>query len=310
MHLELWQPVLVTGIVLAGLYGLLPISLVLCYRVSRAIAFVHGGIAIAAATGYWMLTYDEDLVPGSRPEWPPLVGLGLVVAAGAVGAGVYGAVATSRRFVGLSRMTHTVMSLAAMLVLFGIFTSVFLAPGFVYPPSPVGRGSFEFGGTVVTDLRFATLCATLALATGLALFLRLTRAGRHVRAVADDLAAAQWSGVAVTRVGTGVYAVSGAISALAGVAIAASIGADPGALLQFLLRGLAVAVIGAMVSLPLALAGAVLVSVSETALTAGMFGTVSLGVQELWVNALLLGAVAAVLRRRGTEFYLLTRQSL
>lgn len=309
MHLELWKPVLVMGIVQAGLYGLLPISLVLCYRVSRAIAFVHGGIATGAAVGYWKLTYDENLVPGTHPAWPPLVGLTLVVAAGALVAGAYGAVATSRRVVRQSRMTHTVMSLAAMLLLFGIFTSLNV-PGFVYPPSPVGRGSFEFGGAVVTDLRFAILCTTIVLAVGLALFLRLTRAGRHVRAIADDLPAAQWSGVAVARVGIGVFAVSGAISALAGVVIASSVGADPGALLQFLLRGLAVAVIGAMVSLPLALLGAALVSVTETALTAGMFGTVSLGVQELWVNAVLLAAVVLVLHRRGTEFYLLTRQAL
>jgi len=48
--LGLWRPVLVLAILQAGLYGLLPISLVLCYRVSRTIAFVHGGIASAAAS--------------------------------------------------------------------------------------------------------------------------------------------------------------------------------------------------------------------------------------------------------------------
>ncbi|MGQ0464635.1 MAG: ABC transporter permease subunit [Sporichthyaceae bacterium] len=310
MQLQLWQPVLVMGVVQAGLYGLLPISLVLCYRVGRSIAFVHGGIATAAAMGYWALTYNENLVPGRHPAWPPVLGLAVIVAAGAAVAAGYGALAMSPRFVGQSRMTHTVMSLAAMLLLFGIFTSTLHVPPFVYPPSPVGRGSFEFGGAVVTDLRFAVLCTTTVLVASLAAFLARTRAGRHIRAIADDLQAAQWNGVAVARIGTGVYAVSGAISALAGVAIASSIGADPGALLQFLLRGLAVAVVGAMVSLPLALLGAALVSLTETALTAGMFGTVSLGIQELWVNAVLLTAVMLVLRRRGTEFYLLTRQAL
>lgn len=310
MHLELWQAVLVLGVVMAGLYGLLPIGFVLCYRVSRAIAFIHGGIATAAAMGYWALTYNENLVPGSHPAWPPMLGLLLMVAAGAVLAATYGAWATSPAMVGRSRMTHTVMSLSAMLLLFGVFTSTLKVPPFIYPPNPVGQGSFELGGAVITHLRLVTLCCTVALVLALALFLGVTRAGRHVRAIADDLQAAQWSGVAVARVGTGIYGVSGAIAALAGVLIAATVGADPGALLQFLLRGLAVAVIGGMVSLPLALFGAVIVSVTETALSGGMFGTVSLGAQELWVNAVLLTVVVVMLRRRGSEFYLLTRQSL
>lgn len=310
MHLELWQPVLVLGVVQAGLYGLLPISLVLCFRVSRTIAFLHGGIAAAAALVYWVLTYDEGLVPGSRPEWPPLLGLCAVVVAGAAIGGAYGAVASSPRLVGRSRMTHTVMSLAAMLVLFGIATSTLNVPPFVYPPSPLGTGSVEFGGVTITALRLSTLCLTTTLVLGLALFLGLTRAGRHLRAVAEDLQAAQWSGVAVARISTGVQAFAGAIAALAGVLIAASIGADPGALVQFLLRALAVAVVGGLVSLPIALSGAVVISVAETATASGMFGTISLGLQELCLNLLLILAVLTITRLRGTEFYLLTRQSL
>ena len=70
MHLELWKPVLVLGTLEAGLYAMLPIALVLSYRVSRTIAFVHGGIAAGGAFIYWELSYNEGLVPGHHPEWP------------------------------------------------------------------------------------------------------------------------------------------------------------------------------------------------------------------------------------------------
>jgi branched-subunit amino acid ABC-type transport system permease component len=238
-----------------------------------------------------------------------MLGLLTVLGAGALAGGVYGAVVTSTRVVGRSRMTLTVMSLSAMLLLYGAATMLNV-PEFVYPPTPFGTGSFDLFGERVTRTRLVTLCCTTALIAALATFLGLTRTGRHVRAIADDLEGAQWSGVDVARIGTGVYAVSGAVAAFSGVVIACTVGADPGALLQFLLRGLAVAVIGGMVSMPLALAGAVVVSIVETALTSGMFGTVRLGVQELWVDAALIACVVLITRRRGTEFYLLTRQSL
>jgi branched-subunit amino acid ABC-type transport system permease component len=285
LHLDLWKPVLVLGVLQAGLYGLMPIALVLSYRVSRTIAFVHGGIAAGAAFIYWELTYDARLVPGRHPAWPPVLGLLTVLAAGALVGGVYGAVVTSPRMVGRSRMTLTVMSLSAMLLLYGASTMLNVAQ-FVYPPTPFGHGSFDFAGLRVTSTRLLTLCCTTALVAVLAGFLGLTRTGRHVRAIADDLEGAQWSGVDVAGIGTGIYAAAGAVAALSG------------------------AVIGGMVSLPLALVGAAAVSILETAITGGMFGTVSLGVQELCIDAALVAGAVLITRLRGVEFYLLTRQSL
>lgn len=55
MDPDLVRPVLVLGLLQAGLYGLLPISIVLSYRISRTIAFVHGGIAIWGALSYGLL---------------------------------------------------------------------------------------------------------------------------------------------------------------------------------------------------------------------------------------------------------------
>ena len=63
------------GVAAAGLYGLLAVSLVLTYRVSRTIGFVHGGIAVFAAHFYWWLTYDSGVRGRFNPNassesWP------------------------------------------------------------------------------------------------------------------------------------------------------------------------------------------------------------------------------------------------
>ena len=49
-------PGIVLGVAAAGLYGLLSVSLVMTYRVSHTIGFVHGGLALFGTFLYWWLT--------------------------------------------------------------------------------------------------------------------------------------------------------------------------------------------------------------------------------------------------------------
>ena len=42
----IFWPALINGITTAGLYGLIAVAMVLSYRISRTVAFVHGGIVL------------------------------------------------------------------------------------------------------------------------------------------------------------------------------------------------------------------------------------------------------------------------
>ncbi len=106
----------------------------------------------------------------------------------------------------------------------------------------------------------------------LALFLNLSRTGRHLQAIADDPEPASWCGVKVRRITTGIHTGAGAVSALAGALIAAQSGPDPINLIIFLLRGLAVAIVGGLMSLPIALIASFVLAVVETALVVGVVG--------------------------------------
>lgn len=310
IHLHLWRQVLVLGVAEAGLYALLPIALVLSYRVSRTIAFVHGGIAASAALLYWWLVFDNSAVPGYRPQLPPLAGLFVVVGIGtAMGVG-YGLAVTTARVAALPRMTLTVVSLGAMMLAIGVFSSTLNVPPESIPPGPFGHGRVTISGVVLTSLRLTTIVISVALVIGLALFLNRSRTGRHLGAISDDLEASAWCGVRVARIGTGVHTFAGGVAALAGCLIAAQSGPDPINLIIFLLRGLTVAIVGGLMSLPLALAAALVMAVVQTALTVGIVGPYSLGRQELTLNVILLLMILAVARLRPRQFYLLDRQSL
>jgi hypothetical protein len=78
-------PSIVAGITTSGLYGLVAVALVLSYRISRTIAFVHGGIVLSGALLFWYFctpSYEggSELLAGESggggrpdlPMWPPV----------------------------------------------------------------------------------------------------------------------------------------------------------------------------------------------------------------------------------------------
>jgi branched-subunit amino acid ABC-type transport system permease component len=310
VQLELLKPVLVLGIVQAGMYGMLPIAVILSYRINRTIAFVHGGIAMSAGLIYWILVFDNPVVPGSRPGLDPMLGLLLTVGAGAVLGTLYGAVVMTRWVAAQNRMTLTVVSMAGMMLAVGVFTSTLKVPAEILPPGPFGDGTVTVAGVVITSIKMVTMLVVSGLVLVLALFLTRTRTGLAIRAMADDLEASAWCGTKLARVGTAVYGVSGGIAALAGALIAAMVGPDVSGMFTLFLRGLALAVVGGLTSLPIALCGALLFGILETALVVDLFGHVSPGWQEIVINAALLGAILLVAKTRRDGLHLLERQAL
>ncbi len=320
MQLDLLKPALVLGLMQAGLYGLLPISIVLSYRISRTIAFVHGGIAVCGgvAFGVAMRGLRLPLVGAVLPVMGPREALGLVLALGAVLGGGYGAVVLSRRVSALPGMTLTVVSLGVMLLVTAYGPRYLRAGGGggggggggSLPRSPFGDGSVQVWGQYVTAHRFATLLVVVGLVAVLALILNRTYTGLAIRAIADDLEASVWCGARLRVIGTGVYAVAGAVAAMAGALFVGTVAAASEGMLMLFMRGLVIAVVGGLRSVPLALAGALLFGLLETALLVGIFGDLGGGTREFVLFAAMMGLILLVARRRRESFFLLGRPSL
>lgn len=324
LHFDLLSTVLVAGFVNAGLYGFLPISIILSYRISRTIAFVHGGIAAGAALLYWLLCIKAPYLPnfvvqfgddqnpnryGSRPELDPMVALLLVVGVGAAIGGIYGAVVMSRKVANLAVLTLTIISLGAMMGLIGIFQYLSVQPD-VLPPSPFGMDSYQIGDVNLSRHKLVTFAIVGVFSLVLAVLLTRTHTGLVIRALADDQEAGVWCGIQLRAVGTLVYAGSGALAALAGLLIAVTAGPNPPDMIVLFLNGLGIAAVGGMRSLPLAFAGAVIFSFMETALIVGFFGDVGRPMAAIVLYGSLLAIIVAVARFRRENVFLLERQSL
>jgi branched-chain amino acid transport system permease protein len=126
-----------------------------------------------------------------------------------------------------------------------------------------------------------------------------TRVGVYVRAIGDDVEAASMVGIPTSRIGTGVWTVSGGIAAIAGILLAPSSGISDVSVLFILLRSLTVAVLGGFSSIPLALAGALLLGQVENLIQGGVFGDVPSGTREVVLMGLVFGLVLFLTRARG-----------
>ncbi|HEX3612212.1 MAG TPA: branched-chain amino acid ABC transporter permease [Sporichthyaceae bacterium] len=301
-HAIFW-PALINGITTAGLYGLIAVSMVLSYRISRTVAFVHGGIVLSGTLLFWYLcspnlSTGSALLEGSgqstsRPElpmWPTIIGLML---AGAAVAATYGFLVTSTKLALYPKVTLTNFSLAMMLVMIGILFKYNKSSG-EPAPTPFGNKKFHIGIETVTMHQVMTLVILVAVVVSFTVLMQRTRFGIYVRAIADNVEASKLVGVPIGQVGTSVYAISGAISALGGILLGNYVGTDTTSILFIFLRALIVCVLGAFSSIPLALAGAVTLAILDSMLKSDVFGTVDVGLREVIVVVILFSVVILI----------------
>ncbi len=297
----------ILGLLVAGLYGFVPVAVVLTYRISRTIAFVHGGFAIFGGLFYALLVNGPQSSHGvSHPVidqgWVALIAAG---AAGAVLAAGFGALVMSRWMAELPGITLTVVSIAGLLLV-GNLSGYWVQPGgFSISESPFAGGGFRVDDVVVTYHRLFTLLLLIALVVALTLFLNRTYTGLAIRAIADDVEASVWCGAKLRLIGTGVYAASGAIAATAGALYASAVADAVDGFLKLFVIGLLLAVVGGMRSVGLALAGAIFYGILNTALVGGFVGTVGVGKQQVILFGGLLAMIMIAARIRRENFFLL-----
>ncbi|HLF41869.1 MAG TPA: branched-chain amino acid ABC transporter permease [Acidimicrobiia bacterium] len=278
-------PAFVNGIMSSTLYGILAVALVLSFRMSRTVAFVHGGIALGATFLYWYLTSSSIYLsnPHAFPVYPAMAA---VVGMGALFGLVYGTVVMGKRMASWPRVTVTTFSLGVMLLIAGVFASLW--PGLDdYIQSPFGNQTLEVLSMNVTLHQIVTLGIFVLLVAVLSYGLLRTRAGIYVRAIGDDVEAAEMVGIPTAKVGIGVWMLSGGIAALAGILLAPAAGISDVSVLFILLRSLTVAVLG----------GALLLGEVENLIGGGVFGSIPSGTREVILMTLVFGIVLALTRR-------------
>jgi len=244
---------IVIGVVTGGGYALLAVSITLMYRSTGFLSFAHAGFATLAAYVY------ADLA-GSR-GWP-----GAVAAAVAVGVTLlYGLLV--ERVLRPIRNSPAATKMIATLGVVQLSTAlVLLLYGFQPTSAPLllPDGAVTIGDLRIGHQQSATLVLAAASAAGLGWFLKATRFGTAIRAVASNPETARLMGVSLTQVGRFNWALGAVLAGSAGVLLAPLSPINAGTFTLLLAKALVATLVGGLMSLPLTFAGALGIGVADS----------------------------------------------
>jgi branched-chain amino acid transport system permease protein len=253
----------VNGLIIGNVYALLAVGLALIFGVSNLINFAHGSVyTVGAFIGWAALTLLH---------WPLLPTLAAVVA----GTALLGMLIER---VGLRPLAHA-PRIAPLLATIGISfvldqaVQLLAGPDPRALPSPLPAWRLQLGSGTIGALDLLIAGTGLLAAGALYGFLRFTRLGWAVRATAQDRDAAQQMGVSIHAVNQAVFAIASALGGLSGVLVGMYYNAiSPAMSFQATLKGVVAVVIGGVGNVPGAVAGSLLLGLTESWGVA-LFGT-------------------------------------
>ena len=261
----LWK-FLVIGVFGGSIYALASMGVVLTYKTVGVFNFAYGAVAMFCAYTYWQLHDSWHLT-----AWISMPLLLLVVAP------VIGVVFERlfRPLSGASAEVQIVVSLG-MLALFEALAPLLYGTEDRPLQGIFPRTTFLVGSLHVGWDQLATLVLSLVLAAALWWLLRHTRFGTATRAVVDNGELAAVIGVNVDNVRRAAWVVSSVFAALVGVLLSPTQGLDVYVLTTVVIYAFAPAVLGRMVSMPLAFVGALALGMVVSVLSRwGSSGTVA-----------------------------------
>ena len=256
---DTYKPFIVTGLALGGVYALSGVGIVVLYRATGVLNLAFGAIGAMGALISWTLINHT-----SFPDWASylvciLFG-GLVTFAYGV---IFGPPLASR-----DPLTKAVGTVGLTLILLGLM-SYFWPPksrSMFLPTSDwryhLGFADVDINWTEIIGLAFGVLVTVLVTA-----FLRYTKLGTAMRALADDREITSTLGVPVRRVEAAAWLGSGLIAGGAGLLLSDLVGLDSVGLTFLVISSLAAALIARLQSLVATLFAGIAIGLCTALLT-------------------------------------------
>jgi branched-subunit amino acid ABC-type transport system permease component len=249
--------VLVIGGIAGSIYGFIAIGMVLVYRTTGVLNVAHGGIGILS--GY---VAHEVINIRHQSYYAGILG-GVAIACLL---GYLFELIVVRRLPGRPDL-QTAATLGLYVLLLGVVVTVpwWTTNAFQVLPSPLLNKTFRVPGTqqAVTYDQVVLIVALALFSAGLYWMLRRTRIGLAMRAVSDNSDAAGLMGIKPQWVSRVLWIVGFGLSGLTTMLVAPITLLDANALSLLTLKALTVAFIGGLVSLPLTVAGGVILGTLE-----------------------------------------------
>lgn len=233
------------GLASGGLYAVLAVTLTLMSRLVRVVNFAQAATGMFAAFSAVWFASEFGL-----PTWLATI-IGILV--GALLSGLIGWVAATW----LSEATVTLRSAMTVAPLLMLISLSFLLFGNKPQPfAPILSGpAFSIAGVVVSWVTVVMVLLAMVVAVACSILLRRTSIGTKLRALSERPTTAELIGIAAKPLSIGVWAVTGAISAVTIMVIAPSQSNDAISLSMLIIPAAAAALLGGFKRLDLAVVG-------------------------------------------------------
>ena len=244
---------IVTGLLTGLIYGLMALGLSVIFGVMRIVNFAHGEMAVVAMYAAWAASRFLGL--------DPLLAL-LPIAALMFAAGYLLQRGLIQPFVSRPDYMQFILLISVALILTNGALLIF---------GPEARGiqvdyafdSYQIGPILIDKVRLLAAGSALAITGLLLAFFRFTLTGKAIRAAADNRIGAQVIGLDIGKLYAVTFGIGTAALGAAGVLMALLNDAIPRLGPELTLLSFVIVIVGGLGSMVGALAGGVLIGVSE-----------------------------------------------
>ena len=251
---------LVTGLSLGGVYALSGVGMVVLYRATGVLNLAFGAIGAFGAFIAWQLINHSGM-----SFWPAFI---VSVLAGGLLTLAYGMVfgpALALR----DPLVKATATLGLALILLGVMDLLWPSSGGASRALtvPTDNNTFQVGEISVTYTNVLSLVLGLGVTVVAAAFLRFTKLGTAMRAMADDREITASLGVPVRRVTAAAWFGCGCLAGVAGVLLSDLVALDATTLTFLVISTLAATLVGRLRSIPITFLAAIVIGVITAELT-------------------------------------------
>ena len=248
--------VLISGVMVGGIYALIALGFVLIYKSSHVFNLAQGEFLLFGACIGWTFAAALGL-----NFWLAL--LCTIVSCAILGLLMERLVL--RPLIGQPLLSIIMVTIAFSMLLKGVLTGIWWKAPYCYPSGEFVKPlvlSEKLGGTTIAPQLMLAFLASCVLIIIFLIFFKYAKLGLGMRAVAEDHQVSQSLGVPVKRIYSLTWAISSVVAGIGGVFLGKMLTVGP-ELASLGLIVLPVAILGGLDSIPGCIIGGIIIGVAE-----------------------------------------------
>ena len=251
---------LITGLSLGGVYALSGVGMVVLYRATGVLYLAFGAVGAMGALISWQLSQQDG--------WNIWLSFVAAILFGGVITLVYGMI-FGPALAGRDPLVKATATLGLLLILLGVMDLLWPSSGGASRALtiPTDNDTFQVGQISVTYTNVIALVLGLVITVVTAAFLRFTKLGTAMRAMANDREISAALGVPVRRVEAAAWFGCGVLSGVAGVLLADLVALDSTSLTFLVISTLAATLVGRLRSIAITFVAALVIGLITAELT-------------------------------------------